>query len=111
MSAAGEGIGRCHVEVALPLPRFQTFTYALEAAAPPQPGTRVQVPFRNREQIGWVVGPSDPSQIQEIRGIRGVLDVLEIRVLLSCRTCGRWPCWMADYYATPSGARAAEPSA
>jgi primosomal protein N' (replication factor Y) (superfamily II helicase) len=102
MSAAGEGIGRCHVEVALPLPRFQTFTYALEAAAPPQPGTRVQVPFRNREQIGWVVGPSDPSQIQEIRGIRGVLDVLESEPSFP-PDLWSLALWMAEYYATPLG--------
>ena len=44
------------VEVALPLPIFSTFTYRVRGRVP-APGTRVLVPFRREERIGWVVGP------------------------------------------------------
>ena len=42
------------VEVALPVPLFQTFTYALEkgSSAVPPSGSRLVVPFRNRREIG-----------------------------------------------------------
>ncbi len=91
MSAAGR------VEVALPLPIHRTFTYAVEAAPPV--GTRVLVPFRRSERVGWVVGPSGDGPVE---GIRPVLDVLEAEpsapadLVELCR-------WMADYYATPLG--------
>jgi len=86
------------VEVALPLPIHRTFTYGVEGTAP-GPGTRVLVPFRREERIGWVVGPGEPGPI---RGLRQVLDVLEARasvppeLLDLCR-------WIADYYAAPLG--------
>lgn len=90
------------VEVALPLPRFQTFTYRLEAAKAPEPGTRVQVPFRMREQIGWVVRQSDPEQVARIKGIRSVLDVLEVEPSFP-PDLWALALWMAEYYATPLG--------
>ncbi len=86
------------VEVALPLPIHRTFTYGVEGAVPGA-GTRVLVPFRREERIGWVVGPGASGPI---RGLRQVLDVLEERpsvpegLLELCR-------WIADYYATPLG--------
>ena len=46
------------VDVALPLPLFRTFTYEVngEAAHPVTTGSRVVVPFRQRREIGIVVG-------------------------------------------------------
>ena len=64
---------RDFLEVALPLPLNQTFTYA-HACPIPKPGTRVLVPFRREERIGWVVGRGSG---EGIRKIRPVLDVLE----------------------------------
>jgi primosomal protein N' len=43
------------VSVALPLPIHSTFTYSIEGV-PPEPGSRVQFPFRQRDWMGWVVG-------------------------------------------------------
>jgi len=94
------------VDVALPLPIHRTFTYALDGPAP-EPGTRVLVPFRREERIGWVVGEGDP----EVARVKRVLDVLEdepsapTELLELCR-------WMASYYAAPLGValRAALPS-
>ncbi len=86
------------VEVALPLPIFSTFTYRVDGAPPPA-GSRVLVPFRRDERIGWVVGPGASEQRS---GIKPVLDVLDERPTVSgeilelCR-------WMAEYYVAPLG--------
>ncbi|MDZ7779096.1 MAG: primosomal protein N' [Gemmatimonadota bacterium] len=86
------------VEVALPLPIHRTFTYEIEGEPPPS-GTRVLVPFRNADRIGWVVGTGEDGPI---RGLRSVLSVLDDRptvtedILELCR-------WMAEYYAAPLG--------
>lgn len=95
--AKGRGAA-ARVQVALPLPIHRTFTYAVEGT-PPAPGTRVLVPFRREERIGWVVGPGDEGAIEGLRPLIAVLeaepcvppDLLEL-----CR-------WMAEYYVTPLG--------
>src|ERR687893_716117 len=50
------------VDVALPIPLFRTFTYEVngEAAHPVTTGSRVVVPFRQRKEIGIVVGEGKP---------------------------------------------------
>jgi len=86
------------VEVALPLPVARTFTYAISGPLP-LPGSRVLVPFRRGERIGWVVGPAPGG---EVPGIREVLDILDetpsapADILSLAR-------WMADYYLAPLG--------
>ena len=105
-TSAGSG-SRARVDVALPLPIHRTFTYEVRGSAPPA-GTRVLVPFRRKERIGWVVGPGEEGPI---KGLRPVLTVLDERpsvppdLLELCR-------WMADYYVAPLGVtlRAALPS-
>ena len=90
--------GEYRVEVALPLPLPQTFTYAV-SGSPPPPGTRVLVPFRREERIGWVVGPGTGEGLTRIRKILAVLeDVPSVspEVLALSR-------WMADYYLAPLG--------
>jgi len=90
--------GEYRVEVALPLPLAQTFTYAV-SGSPPPPGTRVLVPFRRDERIGWVVGPGTGEGLTRIRSILAVLeDVPSVspEVLALSR-------WMADYYLAPLG--------
>lgn len=94
MSAADDS----RVEVALPLPIHRTFTYGVRGPVPPA-GTRVLVPFRRSQRIGWVVGPGETGAV---KGLRSVLDVLDDTptvpgdVLELCR-------WMADYYVAPLG--------
>lgn len=95
------------VEVALPLPIHRTFTYAVDGA-PPAPGTRVLVPFRRGERIGWVVGPGEEGPLKGLRKVLAVLDrrpTVQPDLLELCR-------WMADYYVSPLGItlRAALPS-
>ena len=96
------------MDVALPLPIHRTFTYRVAADVAPAPGTRVLVPFRRDERIGWVVGE---GSLDDIKGIRSVLAVLDdgptvpADLLELCR-------WMAEYYVAPLGItlRAALPS-
>jgi primosomal protein N' (replication factor Y) len=95
------------VQVALPLPLFQTFTYAVPGEAP-RPGTRVRVPFGREERIGWVTGPAREAPV---RGLRNALAVLDHAPSIPddvLRLCA----WMADYYVAPPGIalRAAVPS-
>jgi len=99
------------VEVALPVPLFQTFTYALEAGTPrPDAGSRVVVPFRNRKEIGICLGIGDEAV--RSRKLKRVIEVPDEQPAVSpgmialCR-------WMADYYVVPIGLalRAALPAA
>jgi len=86
------------VEVALPLPLFTTFTYAMPEDLPP-PGTRVLVPFQRTERVGWVLGEGDPAGL---KSIREVLDVLETDAALTPEmlSLGRW---LSEYYICPPG--------
>ncbi|MEX2109761.1 MAG: primosomal protein N' [Gemmatimonadaceae bacterium] len=90
------------VEVALPLPLFQTFTYLVPEglANPVAIGCRVVVPFRNRREIGICVGSATGAQLK--RGPKTVLEspdrepAIGASLLELCR-------WMADYYVVPLG--------
>jgi primosomal protein N' (replication factor Y) (superfamily II helicase) len=90
------------VEVALPLPVFHPFTYRVEGAAPPAPGTRVLVPFRRRERVGWVLGPASEADARKLATIRPVLDVLESEPSAPPEILALAQ-WMSEYYATPTG--------
>ena len=94
------------VEVALPLPIHRTFTYRAPGAVPAV-GSRVLVPFRREERIGWVVGRAEG----DVPGIKPLLALLDTEptvppdVLELAR-------WIAGYYTAPLGIalRAALPS-
>ena len=99
------------VEVALPLPVFQTFTYAVDRdpAHPLVPGTRVIVPVRKRRAVGICLATSDETSVKTPRPILDVPDadpVFAQRMLALCR-------WIAEYYVVPLGLvlRSAMPSA
>jgi primosomal protein N' (replication factor Y) len=91
-----------YAEIALPLPLFQTFTYAIDGASghPVVLGARVVVPFRNRRAIGICIGVGDtPPPSGKVKAILDVPDAepaLDPATLELCR-------WMADYYAVPLG--------
>ena len=57
------------IEVALPLPLFQTFTYAVEdgLANPVAIGSRVIVPLRNGKEVGICIGVSDVMDLLSAR--------------------------------------------
>ena len=99
------------VEVALPLPVFQTFTYSVdeEPAHPLVPGTRVIVPVRQRRAVGICLSTSDQTAVKSPRPILDVPDAdptFGERMLALCR-------WIAEYYVVPLGLvlRSAMPSA
>jgi primosomal protein N' (replication factor Y) len=90
------------VEVALPLPLFQNFTYSVEEglANPVVVGSRVVVPLRNGKEIGVCVGVGDASPLK--RKPKAILESPDAepavgRSLLElCR-------WISDYYIVPLG--------
>jgi primosomal protein N' (replication factor Y) len=90
------------VEVALPLPLYQTFTYAFDAglADRVRAGSRVVVPFRNKRQIGICIGPGLDKKLK--RAPKKILDAPDpepavgARLLELCR-------WIAEYYIVPIG--------
>ena len=90
------------VDVALPLPLFQSFTYAVEDdfVHPLVAGSRVVVPFRNKREIGICLGDAEGSTATA--RTKAVLDVpdatpaLDPSMLALCR-------WIAEYYVVPLG--------
>ena len=89
------------VEVAVGLPIFGTFCYAVPANLSDalRPGMRVLVPFGTRRTTGYVLGPGSAPPGQELRAID---DLLDERPLLPA-TLLPWLRWMAGYYFYPLG--------
>lgn len=90
------------VEVALPVPLFQTFTYAVNPgdSRVPTAGSRVVVPFRNRREIGICIGPAGGSVLKQ--RAKQIIEVPDDAPALSesMISLGRW---IADYYIVPIG--------
>jgi primosomal protein N' (replication factor Y) len=89
------------VDVALPVPLFRTFTYEVngDAAHDVQTGSRVVVPFRQRREIGIVVGEGKPRAGVSPKRVLEVPDsepVIGGPLLALSR-------WMSEYYVTPLG--------
>ena len=90
------------VDVALPLPLFQTFTYRVdgEPRNPVVAGSRVVVPLRNKRAIGICIGTAETPP----EGVRAkaVLDVPDPEPALgpAMLTLGRW---ISEYYIVPLG--------
>lgn len=81
------------------MPLDRTFTYSVPGGHVPAAGTRVLVPFRKEQRIGWVVGPGDADGIANVRPILSVLDQgssVPQELLVLAR-------WMSDYYLTSLG--------
>jgi primosomal protein N' (replication factor Y) len=101
------------VDVALPIPLFRTFTYAVdgETRHPLVPGSRVVVPVRGGRAVGYCLGESDGIALGSTAP-KAVLDVPDAEpafrpdLLAVCR-------WMSEYYVAPPGLvlRAALPAA
>ena len=89
------------VSVALPLPVFRTFTYAVPEGEQEKvrPGARVLVPFGRKERIGWIDQIVPEPDLRKIREVHGVLD----RIPSAPETLMRLCRWIADYYVAPLG--------
>ena len=99
------------VSVALPLPLFRNFAYEVSGAecARAVPGMRVVVPFRNRREMGVILGVAETSPAYTPKPVFELPDeepVLSANMLAICR-------WMSEYYIVPLGLtiRAALPAA
>jgi primosomal protein N' (replication factor Y) len=94
--------GPSFVEVALPLPLFQNFTYAVEGglANPIVVGSRVVVPLRNGREVGVCVGLSDVSPLK--RRPKPVLESPDGKPAVG-RSLLDLCKWMSDYYVVPLG--------
>ncbi len=99
------------IDVALPLPLFRTFTYRVPdgLTGSVTPGSRVVVPFRNRKEIGIVIGASEPRADMKVKDALEAPDdapVLDAPMLALSR-------WIAEYYIVPLGValRSALPAA
>ena len=100
------------VEVALPLPLFRNFTYAVEGEPrnPLVPGTRVVVPLRTGREVGIYVGPAAGAGP---RGkIKSILDVPDAEPAFGAAGLALAR-WIAEYYVVPLGValRSALPAA
>lgn len=101
------------VDVALPVPLFRTFTYAVPEGLrhPVAAGSRVVVPFHGRNLMGVVLGESSGESLGSATA-KPLADSPDERpafcpdLLAVCR-------WMAEYYVSPVGLvlRAALPAA
>lgn len=90
-----------HVEVALPIPLFRTFTYAVPDALGERvgPGTRVVVPVRGRRAIGIVVAETTEVPDAAIKPLIAAPDDAPVfdDALLATGL------WVARYYHAPVG--------
>ena len=89
------------IEVALPLPLFRTFSYRVPDGLTGSiaPGSRVLVPFRNRKEIGLVVGDAEPREGVKYKDVIAAPDeapVIDPPMLALCQ-------WIAEYYVVPLG--------
>jgi primosomal protein N' (replication factor Y) len=89
------------VSVALPLPLFRNFTYEVGDgdADRARPGMRAVVPFRNRRQIGIIVGTAEPVDTITPKPVFALPDSEPVVTREMLALCD----WMASYYVVPLG--------
>ena len=90
------------VEVALPVPLFQTFVYSLDGQYEHEAriGSRVLVPFRKRQEIGIVVSldAAQPARgvVRAVSAVPDAEPALDDGLLALSR-------WISEYYVVPIG--------
>jgi len=90
-----------HINVAVALPIYNTFTYHVPQPLKPcvREGKRVLVPFGKRRITGYVFGYCDKGRIKKIKSILDVID----EVPLFPSSMIPFFKWIADYYKHPIG--------
>ncbi len=90
------------IEVAVPMPVYQSYTYRVPAAMRDlvAVGKRVLVPFGRRKLSAYVLGPA--KQIPEKARIKPIADVLDDDALFPPAMADLFR-WIADYYIHPLG--------
>ncbi|CAN5848985.1 primosomal protein N' [soil metagenome] len=89
------------IEVALALPLFRTFSYRVPDGMTGSvvPGSRVVVPFRNKQELGIVIDAAEPREGMKVKDVVSAPDdapVMDESMLTLCR-------WIAEYYVVPLG--------
>ena len=92
------------VEVLVPIPILEKFSYLLPAQFkdnPPRPGSRVIVPFGNRNLVGvvWSVGKHSAIKGRKLKYVREVLDQKPLLDKESLQLAD----WASRYYHYPLG--------
>jgi len=97
----GENSSAAHLDVAVALPVWDTFTYGARGGllSSAVPGRRVLVPFGRRRVTGYVLGPAQAPPGSELKDI---LDVLDDGPLFTAEMIPFFR-WIADYYIYPIG--------
>ena len=90
-----------YVEVAVPVPLYQTFTYLVpeDQAGEVSLGSRVVVPFGRRTLTGVIVDERSTTSLDRVRPIKDALDGAP----LFSETMIRFAEWLAAYYVCPIG--------
>jgi len=90
-----------HIEVAIPLPVFKTYTYAVPEPLRSKisPGKRVLVPVKKQRVTGYVLGPAKPGKI---RGIKNIIDIIDDASIFPENMIPFFK-WISDYYIHPIG--------
>jgi len=95
-----------YIEVAVPTPLFQTFTYKVPGDDPlssPTPGCRVVVPFGRQKMVGVVLGSShEPPNRLDPAKLKAALEVVDHEALFSDSLL-KLARWMSTYYYHPPG--------
>jgi primosomal protein N' (replication factor Y) len=94
-------VEKLHLEVAVALPVYHTFTYSVPPFLIPfiEAGKRVLVPFGQRRITGYIMGSATETEPAEIKHI---LDVLDQESLFPSSMIPFYQ-WIADYYKHPIG--------
>ncbi|MGE3803024.1 MAG: primosomal protein N', partial [Candidatus Kapaibacterium sp.] len=89
------------VRVAVPVPLFNTFTYAVPESFRGAAlfGSRVSIPFGKRTLTGVVV---DEMETTDVEGVRPIKDVLDAEPLFDDNLL-RFAEWISNYYISPLG--------
>jgi len=90
-----------YVQVAVPLPIYQTFTYKVPEDLQEEValGKRVLIPFGSRQITGYLVGlsPSLDPNLVDVTSLKEITDVLDTEPILNANLL-KLTEWMADYY-------------
>src|SRR3569832_1282287 len=89
------------IDVALPLPLFRSFSYRVPESltGSAEPGSRVLVPFRNKREIGIVIGPAERRVGVKYKDVIAAPDdgpSVDAPMLALCQ-------WIVEFYLVPLG--------
>ena len=94
-----------YADIAIAAPALNTFTYRVpdELSDKICKGTRVEVSFRRRRAIGYVVGVSDESPAGlDAERIKKIEDIMDDGPIFS-KEMLKWLRWISQYYCAPLG--------